>query len=73
VKDGRAVTLYLWHQAALIAAFGWAEDVAARRRPQLWPRTRPLSTGTADRSGEAATDSADGKSTTVLTSPPSGR
>ena len=85
LANSRAVTLYLWHQPALIAAiplmdllwripfvenserisellessydglvfvavwplvalliaaFGWAEDVAARRRPRLWPRTR---------------------------------
>jgi hypothetical protein len=24
----------------LIAAFGWAEDIAARRRARLWPRTK---------------------------------
>jgi peptidoglycan/LPS O-acetylase OafA/YrhL len=85
LANSRAVTLYLWHQVALIAtvplldllwripaigdseamsgalersydvlmflavwplvalliaAFGWAEDVAARRRPRLWPRTK---------------------------------
>jgi peptidoglycan/LPS O-acetylase OafA/YrhL len=78
LANNRAVTLYLWHEAALIAsvplidqlwnvplletsvpwllasdwlvfavawpligllivAFGWVEDLAARRRPRLWP------------------------------------
>ena len=69
--NGRAVTIYLWHNIAIAAvwpvltvlalddlggldgvvdlttalvltagavlAFGWAEDLAARRRPRLWP------------------------------------
>jgi hypothetical protein len=74
--NARAVTIYLWHEVALIASvavivwmwsvpflahslplgsnwwkytltwpllclpvlvFGWAEDIAARRRPRLWP------------------------------------
>jgi hypothetical protein len=72
--NGRAVTIYLWHNTAIAAvrpvlavlmldglddrpgavagllvafvltvlamlAFGWAEDLAARRRPRLWPST----------------------------------
>ncbi|WP_070020408.1 acyltransferase family protein [Streptomyces nanshensis] len=90
LANSRAVTLYLWHQVALIAtvplldllwdipwvgdspgvsravessydvlmflavwplvavliaAFGWVEDVAARRRPRLWPRTKPPASG----------------------------
>ncbi|MBM2616372.1 acyltransferase [Actinoplanes sp. LDG1-06] len=90
--NGRAVTIYLWHNIAIAAvwplltvlawddlderlisvlalvvalaltavavlAFGWAEDLAARRRPRLWPgttvpaaapETRPaVATGTA--------------------------
>jgi hypothetical protein len=85
LANSRAVTLYLWHQPALIAtvplldllwripavgdsaslskaveswydvlmflavwplvglliaAFGWAEDIAARRPARLWPRTK---------------------------------
>ncbi|MCH6160568.1 acyltransferase family protein [Streptomyces marispadix] len=85
LANSRAVTLYLWHQPALIATvplldllwripvvgdsaslsgaleswydvlmflavwplvglliavFGWAEDIAARRRARLWPRTK---------------------------------
>ncbi|MET9019656.1 acyltransferase [Actinopolymorpha sp. NPDC004070] len=79
VFNARAVTIYLWHELALIAAvlvidwmwsvpslakslplqtnwwkyvltwpllvvavlaFGWVEDLAAKRRPQLWPRGR---------------------------------
>jgi peptidoglycan/LPS O-acetylase OafA/YrhL len=74
VVNGRAVTLYLWHNIAIamvwpvlavltldglddrlgsavslvaafvltllaMLAFGWAEDLAARRRPRLWPST----------------------------------
>ena len=66
VLNARAVTVYLWHNAAIAAAmalcgrvdvwrwefwfplawvligvavvaFGWVEDLAARRRPVLWP------------------------------------
>ncbi|WP_127507988.1 acyltransferase family protein [Actinoplanes solisilvae] len=81
--NGRAVTIYLWHNTAIAAvwpllavialdelggplaavtdlvlallltvlavlAFGWAEDLAARRRPRLWPSTivRPGSPAT---------------------------
>jgi peptidoglycan/LPS O-acetylase OafA/YrhL len=81
--NGRAVTIYLWHNIAIAAvwpiltflalddlgrlddpvdllsalaltagavlAFGWAEDLAARRRPRLWPSTeipRPRSAET---------------------------
>jgi peptidoglycan/LPS O-acetylase OafA/YrhL len=132
LANSRAVTLYLWHQPALIAtvplldllwripvvsdsarvsdalessyntlmflavwplvglliaAFGWAEDLAAKRRPRLWPRTRPVA-DTADTSGTAGTgstagpdsastisgpDSANGTSGTALTGPPSSR
>ncbi|SNY59312.1 acyltransferase family protein [Paractinoplanes atraurantiacus] len=73
VTNARAVTIYLWHNAAIAAiwpvlaflridlgglpgaavellatlvlvlatmlAFGWAEDLAARRPPRLWPAT----------------------------------
>ena len=27
--------------AISVAAFGWVEDVAARRRPSLWPLSKP--------------------------------
>lgn len=98
LANSRAVTLYLWHQVALIAtvplldllwsipgvedsagisgalessydvlmflavwplvalliaAFGWAEDVAARRRPRLWPRTKPRPSPVPEASGPA--------------------
>mgnify|MGYP004493719693 CR=1 FL=1 len=32
-----AMTLLL--TALAVLAFGWAEDLAARRRPRLWPST----------------------------------
>ena len=72
--NGRAVTIYLWHNIAIdavwpvlgflalddlgaldgpvdlvsaivltlvaVLAFGWVEDLAARRRPRLWPASR---------------------------------
>ncbi|GID32356.1 acyltransferase family protein [Paractinoplanes brasiliensis] len=82
--NGRAVTIYLWHNIAIAAvwpllavlalddlddrlgavvalvltlaltsvavpAFGWAEDLAARRPPRLWPST---SIPTGSRAGE---------------------
>jgi len=73
--NGRAVTIYLWHNIAIdavwpvlgflalddlgaldgpvdlvtamlltllaVLAFGWVEDLAARRRPRLWPASAP--------------------------------
>jgi peptidoglycan/LPS O-acetylase OafA/YrhL len=87
--NGRAVTIYLWHNIAIAAvwpaltlvalddlngalgntvdlvtallltafavlAFGWVEDVAARRRPRLWPivDTPRLSPARPDVAGE---------------------
>lgn len=34
--NARAVTVYLWHEVALVA--GWSEDRAAKRPARLWPR-----------------------------------
>ncbi|HWM39962.1 MAG TPA: acyltransferase [Streptomyces sp.] len=110
LANSRAVTLYLWHQPALIAAvplldllwripvvsdsarlsgalessydvlmflavwplvalliaaFGWAEDVAARRSPRLWPRTKAPSATPAT----TATTATPAKSTSALTGP----
>jgi peptidoglycan/LPS O-acetylase OafA/YrhL len=88
--NGRAVTIYLWHNiaiaavwpllavlalddvderlgavvalvatllltAAAVVAFGWAEDLAARRRPRLWPSTS-IPTGTPVPAGAPAED-----------------
>jgi hypothetical protein len=91
--NGRAVTIYLWHNIAIAAiwpvlavvalddlgrldpvvdlttallltgvavlAFGWAEDLAARRRPRLWPIVNTPYLGSAD-SGAAPDPGADG-------------
>lgn len=77
--NGRAVTIYLWHNIAIdavwpvlgfvalddlgaldgpvdlvtamvltlvaVLAFGWVEDLAARRRPRLWPASRSPRSG----------------------------
>jgi hypothetical protein len=118
LANSRAVTLYLWHQPALIAAiplldllwrvpvvedsgwlsgalessydvlaflavwplvalliaaFGWAEDVAAGRGPRLCPRTRQVSTGTTGATGSIGTTGTADTSATLLTGPPSRR
>ncbi|GAA3623225.1 acyltransferase family protein [Streptomyces chitinivorans] len=41
--------------AVLVAAFGWAEDLAARRRPRLWPHG-PYRREDAGREGESRED-----------------
>nr|WP_245694514.1 acyltransferase [Streptomyces abyssalis] len=109
LANSRAVTLYLWHQPALIAtvplldllwrvpavadsqglsgalessydvlmflavwplvalliaAFGWAEDVAARRRARLWPRTKTPAAAAAATSGGVSGPAGPGASLT---------
>jgi hypothetical protein len=59
--------------ALLIAAFGWAEDVAAGRGPRLCPRTRQVSTGTTGATGSIGTTGTADTSATLLTGPPSRR
>ncbi|MCM4084410.1 acyltransferase family protein [Paractinoplanes hotanensis] len=92
--NGRAVTIYLWHNIAITAVwpvltllaldnvderlssvlallvtllltalavlvFGWAEDLAARRRPRLWPSTSvPAGTSVASQPRQTATGTA---------------
>jgi peptidoglycan/LPS O-acetylase OafA/YrhL len=90
--NGRAVTIYLWHNIAIAAiwpvlavvalddlgrldpvvdlttallltgvavlAFGWAEDLAARRRPRLWPTVNTPHLNPADADADAAPDPA---------------
>ncbi|CAO0832774.1 hypothetical protein SMICM17S_00987 [Streptomyces microflavus] len=55
------VLLVTWALIALcVLAFGWAEDVAAKRRPQLWPDGRKLTAS--HRAGNGPVSEADHRS-----------
>ncbi|WP_107097602.1 acyltransferase [Streptomyces sp. WMMB 322] len=72
--SGALMFLTVWPLAALlIAAFGWAEDVAARRRPRLWPRTRTPGVPGRRRGPGPGPGAAAGPAPGPLTGPPPGR